>query len=120
VTVDLPLPWTTSGPVGSQWTQSFGFPTTDISTYTWTLVLRSSTRQTGTPAARITSTGATASGYITVDTTARTVLAVLSPTATAALAADETYALALWADPSLSDATTWVRGLFTATAVAAP
>ncbi|MHA6764699.1 hypothetical protein [Streptacidiphilus sp. PAMC 29251] len=116
----LPLPWTTSSPVGSQWKQSFGFPTTDISTYTWTLTLRTSTRQAGTPITRISSTSATASGYITVDTAARTVMAVLSATATASLAPGETYALALWADPSLSDATTWVRGLFTATPVAAP
>lgn len=116
----LPQPWTTSSPVGSQWQQQFGFPTTDISTYTWTLTLRTSAQQTGTPAARITSTGATASGYITVNAAARTVMAVLTPAATAALAADETYALALWADPGLSDATTWVRGLFAATPVAAP
>lgn len=116
----LPLPWTTSGPAGSQWKQQFDFPDTDISTYTWTLVLRTSTKQSGTPIARITSTAATASGYITVNAAAGTVLAVLSPTATAALAPGETYALALWADPGLSDATTWVSGLFTATPVAAP
>lgn len=116
----LPLPWTTSSPVGSQWQQSFGFPTTNLSTYTWTFVLRTNAQQTGTPAARISSTGATSSGYITVNATAGTVLTVLSPTATAALIPGQAYALTLWADPGLSDATAWVTGLFTATAAAAP
>jgi hypothetical protein len=118
--VTLPLPWTTSGPVGSQWTQSFDFPTTDLSTLTFEFVLRTSAQQAGTPAARVSSTGATASGYITVTPSAGTVMVVLSPTATGALTPGQNYALALWADPGLSDATVWVEGIFTAKAVAAP
>lgn len=116
----LPLPWTTSGPVGSEWIQSFDFPTTNISTMTFELVLRTSAQQTGTPAAKISSTAATASGYITVTPSTGTVLAVLSPTATGSLAPGETYALALWSDVGLPTQLVWVRGLFTATPVAAP
>lgn len=115
----LPLPWSTNGPVGSQWDQQFSFPSIDISTYTWEFVLRTSTQQTGTPAVKVTET-AGASGYITADPVARTVMVVLSPTATATLNAGATYALALWSDVDLPDEKTWVRGTFTALPVAAP
>jgi hypothetical protein len=118
--VTLPLPWTTSSPVGSQWQQQFDFPTTNISTYTWEFVLRTSAQQTGTPAAKVTSSGQTSAGYITVNATAGTVLVVLSSTATGTLTPGTTYALALWADPGLSDPTVWVDGFFTARPVAAP
>lgn len=115
----LPVPWTTSCAVGSEWTQRFTFPTTDISTYTWELVLRTDATQSGTPAAKITQT-AGADGYITVDTLNGYVTAVLSPTATAALTPDQTYAISLWSDVDLADQTCWARGAFTALSTAQP
>lgn len=119
----LPLPWTASSPQGSQWTYTFtttnGLPAS-ITGKTFELVLRPDPRSTGTPSAVINSSAPTGQGSITINTSAVTVTAVLSPTATSALQADTTYAATLWMDPGLTDATALVVGLFTIRAAAAP
>lgn len=120
----LPLVWTTSGPVGNLWDATFQFlndddTPMDITTKTFQLVLRTTTRKPGTPAAVINSSGATSQGYITVTTATSTVLCVLTPAATAALTPGSVYDLALIMNPDLPDQEAMVRGLFTASPIAA-
>lgn len=120
-----PLPWTTSSPQGSQWSAAFTFENDDESLMdltgkTFELVLRDAPSSRGAPAAMITSTATTASGGFVIDIPSARVLAVLSPTATGALSANDTYSLALWVDPDLNDASAVVVGGFYVQPVAAP
>lgn len=121
----LPIPWATSCPRGSEWIQAFQLlnddgSNMDISTSTFEFVLRDAATSTGTPAAIITTAMSTALGQITVDTGTATITAVLTPTATKALAAADTYALALWLNPGQPSATALVLGGFYVQPAAAP
>ena len=60
---------------------------------------------------KVTSSGATAQGYITINTAASSVMVVLSPTATAALPAIGPWHT-LWMDPGLPDQTKELTGPF--------
>lgn len=120
----LPVPWTTLASPGSQWVYSFQFENDDgtlmdISTKIFELVVRTSTRDIGTPAVRINSTSVTAQGWITVNTTTSTIQAVMTPTATSTLTSTDTYALTLWMNQGLTDQEAMVNGFLRMRPVAA-
>lgn len=120
----LPLPFTTQTYPGSQWTTTFQFLNADgslmsISGFTYQMVIRTSTENTGAPAVVVSSSASTSSGSIVISLATSSISVTLTPTATASLAAGESYALAVWQDPDLSDATAVVVGSMYVTPVAA-
>lgn len=123
--VTLPLSWTTSEPQGSQWFTTFtlqnddGTPM-DITGKTFELVIRGDPKSLVSPIfAKIDSVAPNAQGFITVDVPGASLQAVLNSSTTAAMTSGYTYALALWMDPVLSDATALIVGQFYCQAVAA-
>lgn len=121
----LPKLWAANATAGSQWVTSFTLQDDDgslmnITNKVFEFEVRASIIDTSpTPLAKITSTGATAQGYITVSTATSSVQVVLSPTATAGIPPIGPWH-ALWMDPGLPDATTVVHGPFYCQATVAP
>lgn len=120
----LPLPFTTQAYTGSQWLTVFQFLNSDgtlmdISGYTYQMVLRTSTENTGTPVIVVTSSAPGENGSIVISTVNSTVTVTLTPVATSMLVSGDSYALTLWQDPDLSDASVVVNGSMYVTPVAA-
>lgn len=119
----VPAMWTTFAVPGSQWVYSFQLQNDDgtlmnITNKTFELVVRTSSRASS-PVFTVTTTSG-ANGQITVNTATSTIQVVASPTATALLTGTDVYAVALWMDPNLTDATALLTGTMTARVVAAP
>lgn len=114
----MPQPWDTAVAAGSQWIQTFTFPSTDITGLAWEFVVRTNVDDTGTPLIRVTQTVG-AQGQIVVDTVASTVQVIVTASATASLGKG-VYAHALWSDYGTDTATDWIAGIFATVAVARP
>jgi hypothetical protein len=109
--------WAANATSGSQWVTSFTLQNDDgtlmdITSKTFEFVVRASATDTSpTPLVKVTSTGATSQGSVTVTTAGSTVQVVLAPTATAGIPATGAWH-SLWMDPGLSDATVVLSGPF--------
>jgi hypothetical protein len=121
----FPQPYNTIGYPGSLWAATFQFLNSDGSlmnitgkTFEW--VLRTSTQAVGTPTLAVTSTTPTTNGSIVITTSTSSILVTLTPTGTALLAPNTTYAATLWMNPTLTDATVMTNGVFNTLAAAAP
>lgn len=116
--VRVPQQWDTAVATGSQWVQTFAFPSTNITGLTWEFVVRVDTDDTGTPLIRVTQTAGT-QGQIVVDTIASTVQVIITASATAAIGTG-VYAHALWSNYGTDTANDWIAGIFATVAVARP
>ncbi|MGW3196328.1 hypothetical protein ACWDBD_17415 [Streptomyces sp. NPDC001118] len=121
----MPQLWAANAVSGSQWVTSFTLTNDDgsrmdITGKTFEFVVRASATDTSaTPLAKVTSSSATAQGYITVTTVTSTVQVVLSPTATTGIPATGPWHW-LWMDPGLADQTEVLSGPFYCQFAAAP
>ena len=117
--------WAANATAGSQWVQTFTLQNDDgslmdITTKVFEFVVRASaTDASPTPLIKVSSSGATSQGYITVTPDSSSLQVVLSPTATAAIPSSGCWH-GLWMDPGLSDATVIVTGPFFCQAAATP
>lgn len=122
----LPVIWNTTITPGAEWPVTIACRDNDeapmaLDTKTLELVIRPSvTDATQPPLVKVTSTGATAQGSVTVDTTASTVAAVVQPAGTALLTGGGPWAYALWMNPGQADATALLTGTLTPTPAPAP
>lgn len=113
----MPQLWAANAVSGSQWVQTFTLTNDDgtlmsIAGKGFELVIRASATDTSpTPLAKVTSGGATAQGYININTAASTVQVVLSPTTTASIPSTGAWH-ALWMDAGLADQTEILYGPF--------
>ncbi|WP_152626477.1 hypothetical protein [Streptacidiphilus carbonis] len=114
---ELPLHHDITVTCGSQWNddayelKNDNGSLIDISTAEFEFVIRPNTVDRTQPGmVTVTSTQATAQGYITVTAATSTILVVLSPTATALLAGNA-YPYDLWMNPGGPTAMVWVRGV---------
>lgn len=120
-----PLPYTTQVYVGGQWVQSFQFYESDgqtllnISAYTFEVVVRTSTDDTGTPAILVSSAAPTTAGSITINSGTSTITVTFNPAATSTLVASENYAITGWANQDTSSASVFMSGNVYAAPVAA-
>lgn len=91
---------------------TFTYPSTGtlfpISGFTWEYVVRDTGTSSGSPLISVTPS-ANSQGVLTVTTAASTVQLTLYPAATQSLAAGQ-YAHALWMNPGLTSAYTWLSG----------
>lgn len=121
----LPVQVQANAASGSQWVETYTLQNDDgtlmtITGKTFEFSIRPTVNDTSpSPLVKVVSTGATAQGYITVNTTASTVQVVLSPTATTLLGQGARPYM-LWMDPGLSDQLAVVEGTFYSHLVAAP
>jgi len=121
----LPTRWDTTITSGSAWPvfiacrDNNGQPM-NLTGKTVELVIRPSTADTTQPPLIKVTTTPSAQGYVTVDTVAGTVAALVYATATALLTPNTTYAHALWTNPGLSDETALLEGDLFAAPIAAP
>jgi hypothetical protein len=104
---------------GSQWAQTYTFPTVDITGLTWEFVIRPNVTDAVQPPLVKVTTTVTSQGQIIVNTVARTVQVVLTPAATSLLGKGA-RAHALHSNPDTTTETTWVDGVFNSRLVAAP
>ena len=104
---------------GSQWAQTFSMPTVDITGLAWEFVIRPTVTDAAIPPLVKVTTTVSAQGQITVDTVAKTVQVVLTPTATSVLQKGA-RPYALWSNPGTTTATTWCEGVFNTALVPAP
>lgn len=121
----MPQLWAANGSAGSQWVQSFTLTNDDgtlmnIVGKAFEFVIRASATDTSpTPLAKVSSSAATAQGYITVTTATSSVQVVLSPTTTAGIPSAGPWH-ALWMDPGLADQTEILYGPFYCQAAPTP
>lgn len=110
---------------GSQWRTAYQLQNEDRTVFditgaTFEFVIRPTAGGSAAPPlVSVSSTGATAQGYITVTVPTATLLVVLSPTATALLS-QSGYPYALWMNPGTPSATDLVSGTSFCTLVALP
>lgn len=124
MTTSLPLPFTTQGYNSSQWLTVFAFlnrdgTQMDISGYTYQMVIRTSTENTGAAALSVSSAAPSENGSIVISTEASTITVTLTPAAMSLLVPGESYALTLWQNPDLDTAAVVVNGTMYVTPVAA-
>lgn len=109
-----PQTWTLEMGYGSlqEYLFTFTYPSTGalfpISGMTWEFVVRDTGTSGGSPVISVTPT-ANSQGVLTVTTAASTVQLTLYPAATAGLTTGQ-YAMALWMNPGLDTAYTWLSG----------
>lgn len=116
---NLPIQVNFAAPAKGQWAQTFRFPDTDITGLTWEFVIRPTATDTTQPALVEVTATVSAQGWITVDTTARTVQVVLTPAATGLLGKGA-RPYALWSNPGTGQDTPWAAGVFNTQLVAIP
>lgn len=111
---------------GSLWSTTYsltqypGGPPIDLTGLVFELVIRTSVNDTSDPPlVRVTSAGSTAQGSVTITPLTGTVTVTLTPAATLALGRS-TWPYALWSNPDIETATTWVEGTFSTSLVAQP
>ena len=117
--MQLPMQWNAVTAAGPQWAQTFGFPDTDITGLMWEFVIRPDTSDAAQPPlVKVTATPS-AQGQINIDTGARTVQVVLTPTATGPLGKGA-RPFALYSNPGDVTEIGWVTGIFNTALIAAP
>lgn len=116
---NLPFQVNFAAAAGGQWAQTFRFPDTDITGLAWEFVIRPTVTDATQPGLVEVTTTVSAQGWITVDTTARTVQVVLTNAATTLLGKGA-RPYALWSNPNTGQDTPWAAGIFNSQLVAVP